>query len=306
MKSKIKYDRIKGEILELYIRLRERFPKLEMQREFSFARHTTIGCGGTASVAAFPSEEECAELLSYLSRYGIPFCFLGAGANVLPSDERFEGVVVRFSRMRRIVTDGGFLYAGAGVTGGTLCRFARERSLGGFEPLTGIPTTAGGALVMNAGVPDGHISDLVVRVYGIETGKAKVFETKDCLFAQKSSIFQSGIAITGAVFRAEKIARSEIDRRTAYFRSRRAHLPKGRSMGCVFVNPEGISAGRLIDECGLKGFSVGGARVSEEHANFILNEGGTAQDIARLIEVVKERVREKTGIALREEIRRIP
>lgn len=289
--------------MELYDRLKGRFPRLRAERNFSFARHTTIGCGGVAAVAATPAEEELAELIAFLRGENIPFCYLGAGANVLPSEQAYEGVVILFSRIRRLLTDGELIYAGAGVTGGALCRFARERSLSGFEPLTGIPMTVGGAVTMNAGVREGHISDLIVRVNAVGE-RERAFDKRACLFSEKKSIFQSGIAVTGVVFRAVKGDGAEIRARTEEFRRRREHLPKGRSMGCVFVNPEGCSAGRLIEECGLKGLSSGGAYVSRVHANFILNEGGTSDDVGRLIDTVKAEVHRQTGILLREEIRR--
>lgn len=293
--------------MELTDRLKERFPQLETEQNFPFSRHTTIGCGGCADLAASPSEEECAELLKFLEVERIPYCFLGAGANVLPSEGRFCGVVILFGKMKRIHADKEYLYAGAGVTGGALCRFAAEHGIGGFEPFTGIPMTVGGATVMNAGVAERHVSDLVECVFALDRGDPKVFGWQKCRFAEKSSLFQrGGIAVTGVLFRAARCDRNEIERRTELFRNRRTRLPVGKSMGCVFVNPQGRSAGKIIDECGLKGLSVGGAYVSELHANFIINKNGTADDVARLIDLVKRTVKEKTGIGLREEIRRIP
>lgn len=280
---------------------------MAMQANFSFARHTTIGCGGTAALAVSPTNEKEAEaLILFLHSEHIPHCFLGAGANVLPSDGFYNGVVVRFRKLAALLREGDLVYAGAGVTGGALCRFARGECLGGFEPFTGIPMTVGGGVVMNAGVSAGHFCDVVTEVVGIENGKVKRFKSADCLYAEKSSIFQSGIAVVGALLRGEIRPPAEIEKRTAEFRSRRAHLPKGRSMGCVFVNPAGDSAGRIIESCGLRGYRLGRARVSEIHANFILNEGGRADDVSGLIRYVQEAVRAKTGILLREEIRRIP
>ncbi len=287
--------------------MRERIGGVRFEEDFSFARHTTIGCGGRAALAAYPLDAErvCA-LLLYLERERIPHCLLGAGANVLPADGDFDGVVVRFSALNELRADGTAIYAGAGVTGGALCRFARAKALGGFEPLTGIPLTVGGGIAMNAGVREGHFSDLAERVFAVENGILRTFGRADCAFAEKESVFQGGLAIVGAILRGERRPSAEIEARTAHFRAARAHLPHGRSMGCVFVNPAGDSAGRLIEHCGLKGCAVGGARVSEIHANFILNEGGTSRDVSELIGLVKERVRDKTGILLREEIRRIP
>ena len=292
--------------MEYFAYLSERFPQMRMEKDFSFSRHTTIGCGGCADVAVYPrSSEETTELLSLFCREHIPHCFLGAGANVLPLDGFYEGVVVRFSAMNSLQSDGEVLKAGAGVTGGTLCRFARMKNLSGFEPFTGIPMMLGGGITMNAGVAEGHFSDVVEKVVGVEEGKIRVFSARDCRFSEKKSIFQEGIAVTEVFLKGTPLAREAIEQRTEYFRKKREHLPRGRSMGCTFVNPKGISAGKLIESSGLKGLKVGGAHVSEIHANFIINEGGTSGDIAALINLVKQKVVEQTGILLREEIRRL-
>lgn len=292
--------------MEYFTYLSERFKTLKIEKDFPFSSHSTIGCGGYAAVCVYPEKtEDAEELLGFLARERIPYCFLGAGANVLPSDNFFDGVVVRFSAMNSLLLDGTLVHAGAGVTGGMLCRLARMSGVSGFETFTGIPMTLGGGVTMNAGVAEGHFSDVVERVTAVEKGRVVHFSNKDCGFSEKESIFQSGIAVTEIVLRGRSLPRREIEQRTAYFRAKRAHLPKGRSMGCTFVNPNGVSAGRLIEDCGLKGYRIGGAEVSEQHANFIINDGGTAEDIVRLIDVIKRRVKERTGILLREEIRRI-
>ena len=277
------------------------------EKDFSFARHTTIGCGGTAAAAFSPSDErQLVALLRFLKEQGIAHCFLGAGANVLPAEGRFDGAVIRFDGFSRLRCEGEFLIAGAGVTGGRLLRFAREHGLGGAEFLTGIPLSMGGAAVMNAGVRGAHIGDLVAEVRGISDGAVSVFSHRDCMFGEKKSVFQSGIAVTEIRLKLERMSEKESLARAADFRSKRAHLPKGRSMGCVFVNPQGKPAGALIEACGLKGTRMGGARISDVHANFILNDGGTSEDVAALLALVKRRVYEATGILLEEEIKRIP
>ncbi len=293
--------------MQLYQRLKNQFPELELCSGFPFSRHTSIGCGGTASVAASPkTAAQTAELLAYLQEEHIAYCFLGAGANVLPCDGDFEGVVVCFHRLNTYRLEGDILIAGAGVTGGALCRFAKEHGAGGFEPFAGIPMTVGGATVMNAGVAECHISDLLEYAVAIENGKMRVFSLDECRFSEKYSVFQQKIAVVKAAFRTQRRTSVEIQKRTKYFLDKRKSLPKGRSMGCVFVNPTGMSAGKLIDECGLKGMRIGGAYVSPLHANFIINEESCAQDIDRLIQAVKSEVLAKTGILLREEIKRIP
>ncbi len=286
----------------------QKLPKLKVERNFSLARRTTIGVGGEATLAAYPARaEECAQLLSLLARERIPHYFLGTGANVLPSDDGFDGVIVKLDRFNCLYADGNVLFAGAGITGGALCKFARLHGLGGLECFTGIPTSVGGGIAMNAGVAEGHFSDVVARVIAVEGGKIRTFERKDCHFSTKNSVFLEGIAVLGAYLNARYSDQEQIDRETCYFRRKRAHLPKGRSMGCTFVNPEnGESAGKLVEECGLKGERIGGAVVSIVHANFILNEGATAEEISALIALVKAQVLAKTGICLREEIKRIP
>lgn len=292
----------------MYIdRLLSHFPEIVCERPFSFARHTTIGCGGRADIALYPGSLACAATLNgYLMREKIPFCILGAGANSLADDGDFCGAVVRFTLLRDISLSGETVFAGAGVTGGALCRTARRNGIGGFEPFTGIPLTVGGGIVMNAGVAGGHFSDVVSSVLFLEGGKLRRMEGRACGFSEKRSVFQEGLPVVGACLKGEKRSEGEISARTEYYRARRSHLPKGRSMGCTFVNPEGDSAGRLIDACGFKGFSVGGAHISREHANFIINEGAGTAEIKQLIETVRAGVFEQTGVLLREEIRYLP
>ncbi len=285
--------------------LKERMPALAAERDFDFSRHTTIGCGGRAEVAVFPSSpEELCALLRLLKETGIPYFLLGAGANVLPQDEFFEGVVVRFSRMNALRREKDAIVAAAGVTGGALLRFARGEALSGFEPLCGIPMTVGGGTAMNAGIPLRHFSDLAEEVEAVAEGKLIRLQGRECGFAEKDSIFRGRIAVVSVRMRGAASTEEHILREEEKFRTRRGGLPHGRSMGCVFVNPPFASAGRLIEECGLMGTRIGGAVVSTQHANFILNEGGTASDVAALADRVREEVRRKKGVSLREEIRR--
>lgn len=287
--------------------LRDRFPRLALSEKFQFARHTTIGCGGVAACAAMPAHaEEAAQVLSFLIEARISFCFLGAGANVLPAEGYFDGVVVRFCRMDALYACGDAVYAGAGVTGGRLLAFSSAQGIGGFEAFSGIPMSVGGGVAMNAGVRELHFSDVTERVLAAENGRLVTLSRSDCMFAEKESVFGRGIAVLGAYLKGRRSDPHTIASAACFFRRRRAGLPKGRSMGCAFVNPPEGAAGAIIERCGLKGAQVGGARVSELHANFILNEGGTADDVSALAELIAARVHMQTGIALREEFRRIP
>lgn len=288
--------------------LKSRFPQVQFTEDYDMARHTTIGCGGSACLAAFPADiPAAAELLGYLESQAIPHYLMGVGANLLPTDTPYGGVIVRFTRLNRIGVQNCFLRVGAGVTGGALLRSAQELRLGGLEPLTGIPTSVGGGVAMNAGIAARHFSDLVESVVAIDHGKIVRLSAAECNFSEKSSLFLGGVAVAEVIIWAAPSTKENIARESCYFRLRRAKLPKGRSMGCTFVNPPGQSAGEIIDRCGLKGLTVGGAAVSVGHANFIINAAhARADDVANLIDLVKEKVFEKTGILLREEIRRLP
>lgn len=294
--------------MRLIPRLQAAFPRLLLEKDFSFSRHTAIGCGGSAEAAASPSSYiEAARLLAFLERRRIPYCLLGAGANVLPSDGRFEGVVVRFSRLGQLRIADERILAGAGVTGGRLLAAAQKAGVGGLSPFSGIPMTVGGGTAMNAGVRDLHFSDVVQAVLCSEKGKIGFLRGEACRFREKSSLFsEEKVAVLAVLLRGRRARSEDIARESCYYRSLRARLPKGRSMGCTFVNPAGVSAGALIEACGLKGARAGGAVVSDRHANFILSENGRAADVAALIELIRTIVQKKTGILLREEIRRIP
>lgn len=308
MKYTLKCGRmVNGKLYALRAELEKCFPETKISEDFSFARHTTIGCGGYAALCVEPSgEENAAAVLRFLHRNAIPYYILGAGANVLPPDGLFDGVVVRFCAMQRIEREGERLFVDAGVTGGSLLRYAHAAELGGAEPFTCIPMTVGGGITMNAGIAVRHFSDIVEEVTAVHDGELITLHADQCGFAEKQSVFQNGIAVVRAVLRLTPSTRQNIERESCYFRLRRAHLPKGRSMGCTFVNPEGISAGALIEACGLKGLRVGKAFVSERHANFIINEGRCAAEVSELIGRIKQAVYEEKGVLLREEIRRIP
>ena len=171
-----------------------------------------------------------------------------------------------------------------------------------MEYLYGIPATVGGAAYMNAGVSGFAIGNniLNVRLYN---GCELYFSSENCVFGYRhSTMCDIKALITSITVKIDQAPAEVIDERIDYFKRRRIHLPKGKSCGCVFKNPEGASAGQLIELSGLKGFQVGGARVSSAHASFIINEGGTAADVKSVIETVKKRVYEKFGILLNEEV----
>ncbi len=271
---------------------------------FDFSKNSSIGCGGFAPVAFYPqSVPELTSLVDRLTEEGIPYCVLGNLTNVLPSDEGMQGAVISTKKLLGI-TAGERLFAYAGETSGTLLRACKSAGLSGAEFLSGVPCTLGGAAYMNAGAAGKYLSEIVESVLVLRAGKRITLSLEECDYAYKKSVFmKNDDVILGVTLRLQSSTVAEIEKREGSYIERRKHLPKGRSMGCVFKNPEGYAAGELIERSGLKGLRVGGAKVSKEHANFIINEGGTARDIKTLIKLVKNAVLAQYGVALQEEIR---
>ena len=272
---------------------------------FDFAMHSSIGCGGKAPIAFYPdSIVQLSELIEKLKKDGVRYCVLGKLTNVLPPDGLSSFVVVSTKKLDTIAV-GDSVFAYAGITSGALLRACRQAKRSGAEFLSGIPCTLGGALYMNAGADGKYICEIVESVLVLRDGKRRILSLEECAYGYKKSVFMDNEdIILGASLRLEQATQEEIDRRENYYQQRRAHLPKGRSMGCVFKNPPQKSAGALIEGCGLKGMRVGGAVISTEHANFILNDkGATPTDIRALITLTKNAVYSQYGICLEEEIR---
>lgn len=275
-----------------------------VKNRFDLAKHSTIGCGGWTKIAYFPrSIEEVSNLIQYLTVIEREFYAVGNMSNVLPSDGQSKRVFVCMKGIKEVRLNENFF--GAGLTSGELLRLCSEAQLGGLEFLQGIPTTLGGALFMNAGVENAHIGDLVQDVLVHDGKSMRRLPKEECDYAYKHSVFmQNGWTILGAYLRLEQCSATEIEERLQYYTQRRGHLPKGKSMGCVFKNPDGVSAGKLIEGAGLKGLRIGGAVVSDIHANFILNDkGATSQQIKTLIGIIKNAVFAQYRIKLEEEIR---
>lgn len=275
---------------------------------FVFAWHTTIGVGGVAPYAFYPRcvAEFCA-LYDSFSSAGIPVCVLGRGSNVLVSDSGFPGVVLVTKGLSMLRAEGACLEAECGVTLARLLAFAVKNNCGGLQFLAGIPASVGGAVFMNAGAGGQYIGERVSSVCVYCGGKVKRILAAECDFSYKHTAFmEKGICILSASFPLNIADKQSILRDIKHAIQRRKCLPYGKSMGCVFKNPPGISAGRLIEQAGLKGACIGGAVVSPLHANFILNRAdASAKDIHRLIALVKMRVAERFGVLLEEEIRYI-
>ena len=275
------------------------------EKPFDFAQNSSIGCGGTAAAAFYPrTQTELRDLLARLQSDGIAFYVLGNLTNVLPLDEDVEKVVISTKKLSGLQI-GEQVFAEAGLKSGNLLRACRNANKSGVEFLTGIPCTLGGALYMNAGVNGKYIAEIVESVLVLRDGKKVVLPVSECGYGYKESVFMhSKDIILGATLRLTESDKRNIIETEKEYLKRRQHLPKGKSMGCVFKNPKGLFAGGLIEQAGLKGKRIGGAKISETHANFILNEdGATSKDIQALIQLIKREVEKKCNVLLREEIR---
>ena len=273
---------------------------------FDFALHSTIGCGGKAETLFCPkTERELSALRLQLKKDKFPFFIVGNLSNVLPPDGEVEAAIISLKHLKQIVASD-TVYVGAGVTSSALLRSMQSIGKSGAEFLAGIPCTLGGALYMNAGVNGAHISDIVDSVIAVSDGGVKVLSLSDCDYGYKNSRFmQTDEIILGAHLRLHNKDAQTVKEKIKGYLQKRAHLPKGKSMGCVFKNPQNVSmtAGELIERSGLKGKRIGGARIADLHANFIINDGATSAEIKALIAFVKNEVYKRQGITLEEEIR---
>lgn len=279
-------------------------PKIEVVSPFKFSENTTYGLGGNAIAAYQPKTVYEAKIaFDRFTANKIPFEILGNGSNVLASDNGISGAVISTKNLRGIIRlDKNRLLCLAGTRTGELLAYCKKHALGGLEYLYGIPASLGGAAYMNAGVNGVAIGNSIesVRIYD---GKSRVLTREMCNFAYRHSTMRDIKAlILSIIVNVCDSSVEEIEERLSYYGQRRSHLPKGKSCGCVFKNPDGVSAGFLIENAGLKGLRIGGACVSDKHASFIINDGGTAGDVKALLDIVKSKVFEKFGILLDEEV----
>lgn len=276
--------------------------------EEPLAPHTWFQLGGPAQFFAEPrSIDELAELLRRCRDEGLPVRLLGGGSNVLVRDEGVRGMVVRLSESGfgniELLPHG--IRAGGGVKLGHLISTSVREGFAGLETLVGIPGTVGGALHGNAGGRGGDIGQWTCRATVMtRAGEVLVRQREDLVFAYRQSSLDE-LAIVAAEFQLERDDPDELTKRMQkQWIMKKASQPLGhQSTGCIFKNPRGMSAGMLIDQAGLKGTRVGGAEVSERHANFfVADPQASSQDVLRLIDLVRARVAERLGVELELEI----
>jgi UDP-N-acetylmuramate dehydrogenase len=283
-------------------------PDTRILTEESMADHTSFKIGGPAELFVQPSAASGVNEIMRLCRvHGIPLTVLGDGSNVLVPDAGLRGVVLQTSRMADISVEGNRITAGAGVKLMKLAETACKAALGGLAFASGIPGTVGGAVYMNAGAYGHDIQGVCQSVDILLDGEVTKLSADEMKFGYRHSILiENGGLVLSAVFQLEPGDTGEIKKYTQeLMEKRRSTQPLAfPSAGSVFKRPPGLFAGKLIMDCGLKGFFIGGAQVSLLHAGFIVNTGGaTAEDVLKLIEHIQKTVQKNFNVWLEPEIR---
>ncbi|MCZ6639153.1 MAG: UDP-N-acetylmuramate dehydrogenase [Candidatus Dadabacteria bacterium] len=275
---------------------------------YPMKKYTWLRVGGLADLVVQPNNSsEFLELLNLLSSSNVPWVVLGEGSNTIVYDKGISGVVISTKKLKKIeIIDGTKVLAESGAILGTILNKTIKAGLTGFEFAAGIPGTVGGGIFMNAGANDGEIKDVVDTVWIWLRGEEIALSRSEIKFEYRKSHLPQGSVITKAIFKLEQGNSSESSRSVKnYMTKRNLTQPiKMSNTGSIFKNPPQIAAGQLIEELGLKGFGIGGAKFSDLHANFIVNSGNaTARDVLELIETAKREALLQRGIKLETEVR---
>ncbi|MEE1312910.1 MAG: UDP-N-acetylmuramate dehydrogenase [Lachnospiraceae bacterium] len=274
--------------------------------------HTTFKVGGPVDVFVKPeSVEQIKEVMKAANEFQIPVYIIGNGSNLLVGDKGYRGVIIQiYKNMNQIQCQGNEITAQAGALLSTIAKLALEQELGGFEFASGIPGTLGGAVTMNAGAYGGEMKQVLKSaVILTKEGEVKTLTTEELkLGYRKSIIIDEDYIVLEAVIELTPDAKEEIqEKMNEYALARRTKQPlEYPSAGSTFKRPTGYFAGKLIDDAGLRGFSYGGAQVSEKHCGFVINKGdATAKDIVTLMKMVNEKVMNQFGVSLEPEVKMI-
>ena len=285
------------------------FEQFEVIPDADMSQYTTLKLGGPADWLAFPrSGDEIAAMFSEAGAKGIPVTVIGHGSNLLVLDGGIRGLVIRVEKnMRAIRREGCRIIAQAGAMLGSVALFAADAGLTGLEFASGIPGTVGGGVTMNAGAYDGEMAQVVSRVDGIYPDGKTVSLTKEEMgFGYRTSVVKElNFVVTEVTFELQEGDPAAIRARMSELNAKRAEkqpldVP---SAGSTFKRPEGYYAAALIDQCGLKGYSVGDAMVSMKHAGFLVNTGKSSADFKTLMDKVQSIVEQRAGVKLEPEIR---
>lgn len=284
-------------------------PKDRMLFEEPMSRHTTFRVGGEAEcLIQIKKEEELIKLVPYLNQIGQKYFILGNGSNLLVGDKGYRGIIISLGGgMNKIQVDGNRICVQAGALLSQTAITAREAGLSGMEFAVGIPGSIGGGIVMNAGAYDGEMKQITesVRVMDVE-GRILTLDNDTMEFGYRTSIIKNRpFVVLEVVLRLQTGDKEKIQQKMDELMAKRIskqplNFP---SAGSTFKRPEGYFAGKLIMDAGMRGYSIGGARVSDKHCGFIVNTGtATAADIKEVIEEVQERVKERFQVILEPEV----
>ena len=275
----------------------------------SLKKHTTYGIGGPADLMIFPkSKQDLIKVIEIINENKIQLTILGSGSNVLVSDNGIRGAVISLKNsLKQIEVDENILYAECGTMLGKIVKHAVKNNLIGLENLNGVPGTLGGALIMNAGAWGGEISENLIHVEVINSkSEIQKIQKKDLNFSYRQSSFNKDDILLSAKFNLKKADKDIIKENFIEAQSgRKKSQPLNkRSAGSLFKNPKNNSAGKLLDEAGLKGFSIGDAKISEKHANFFINDGdASSRDMLMLIKKAHKEVKDKFNVNLSLEVK---
>jgi UDP-N-acetylmuramate dehydrogenase len=282
--------------------------KGELRFDEPMSRHTTLRIGGPVDAWVAPkSVAALCQLRKICNDLKIQNRAFGSGSNLLVRDKGIRGVAISLKKLTGVRREGEIVHVEAGASTGKLLSFATREELGGVEFLGGVPGTVGGGMIMNAGTYLGEFKDVTVSVDAVDAqGKFLSRSNAECGFQYRHSAIPATDVVTAASLKLPPRAREEIEKAVKDLRDRRrSREPHGvPNAGSIFKNPPNDFAGRLIEQCGLKGRRVGGAEVSPAHANWIVNaDSATAQDVLELVEIVRAAVVERFGITLEMEVK---
>ena len=296
-----------------YLEYKDLFEKIYLEDEImineDMKNHIYFKVGGPADIFLTPkSIEQLSETVKICKQNNIPYLIIGNGSNLLVKDGGIRGVVITLTKLNNMQWKGNFIKAEAGVLLKEVSDRALENSLTGFEFASGIPGSVGGAVFMNAGAYDGEVKNVILEAEVMDSEGNVIVLSKDELELgyRTSKVMKDNLVVLSAIFQLELGDKQEIKNRIDELtRKREEKQPlEYPSAGSTFKRPEGYFAGKLIQDAGLKGYSIGGAAVSEKHSGFVINKGGaTAKDVLDLIKHVQDEVFKQFGVKLHTEVR---
>ncbi len=298
-----------NQYMEFYKLLGEFYNEEDITVDSPMSEHIYFRVGGPADILVTPvNEEQVVNTLKLCREYNVPYFILGNGSNILVKDGGISGVVIKFNKLNKITTDGNYVTAQSGALLKDVSKAALENNLRGFEFACGIPGSIGGAVFMNAGAYDGEMAHVIKSARVIdENCNIKNLTKEELELGYRSSIvMKKGYVVIEATVELESGEYASIkDKIDDLTNKRESKQPlEYPSAGSTFKRPEGYFAGKLIQDSGLKGFSIGGAAVSEKHSGFVINKGGaTAKDVLDVIAHVQKTVKENFDVELHTEVR---